>query len=290
MPMLRPDGGTGVSQGSLSQPSRFQTGTPGVNQLNQPPPAGYSNLSSLWNTLLGSTAPAIGNINAQVGNLYGQLGQVSANQGYQSGLLNQSLQNQLAGQGLQQDQLNIQRGVLDRQNNLAPQQNQLQQQLFGNMFSSLDQQQATSQYGYDRSRENLAGSAAARGANNTQGYTNNQNDLTRQLQDQLSSLDLSRSNIGIQQQQYGLNYNEQLAQRQDEAKNLDILSRKMGLDKSEIENRTNQALGQLGLSSTLTSGEIYNSILNAQNGIYDRLAPILGTIYQYTGIRPVSNG
>lgn len=281
MPLGRPDGGSGVSQ----RPGSYIPSPPSPRPAATP--QGYPELQNLWGNLLASTAPAIANQNAMVGNLYGQLGQISANQGYQSGLLNQYNQNAMAGMGLQEEQLGIQREQLGRQNQLAPEQYNLQQQLFGNQFAALGNQREAAQYGYNRNKQDFVGATAAQGASNSGRMTTGLSDLSHQLQQQLGNIGLSESNLGINRQQYELNYGERLAQMKDEGKNLDILSRKLGLDKNEIQNRTSQALAQLGLSSALSAGDIYNSILNAQNGIYDRLAPILGTIYQYTGIRPV---
>lgn len=317
------------------------TGALQTAQPQQPQqPAGYQDLLGLFNSLIPMAGPGIANANAQIGNQQGMLGQLLANQQYQGGLFREQGQNQLANLGLSQEGLQNQRDILSRQQGLLPQQNSLQEQLYGinkqalqanrgqlGQLNTLNQQDLSSAYD-DVTRQfsnakadladqrfNFTGGQAARGAMTTPGTARGFNSLARQdqsLSDQLKSTfgnlerQGKRSDIGYQgalgdigraeqqqdvnRNQYLLNYQEQQKQLEDQGKALDLVSKQHNLSKDEIENRTNQALAQLGLSTVLSSGQIYQSILNAQQGKFDSLTPILGAIYQYIGLRPVANG
>lgn len=321
--------GTGIPYKSAIDPNAQKVNQPLTNQVmgqSQQQPAGYSDLQGLWNSLLPMAGPAIAGADAQIGNSSNMLGQLLAGQQYQGGLIQQQGQTSLAGLGLSQEGLGLQRDILGRQQGLLPQQNALQQQLYGlnsqaNQAnrSQLEQLYSLGKDDLNRSQAdfmsnnrnqvaNFRGQTAAQGATVTpgasQGYTTLANQLQSGLADissqgkrqdigyqgQLGDINRAQQQQDINKQQYGLNYEEQLAQQKDQAKNLDLVAKQHGLSKDEIMNRTDQALAQLGLSGMLTSGQIFSSIISAQNGKFDALTPILGAIYQYIGLRPMSGG
>lgn len=226
----------------------------------------------------------------------------------QQGLLPQqnSLQEQLYG--LAKEGLSANRQQLGQLNSLN-------QQDLSAAFDSTQRNFSNQMADLANQREDFRGAQAARGATTSVGTRQGFDTLNRQqstLSDELRSTfgglrrQGERSDIGYQGQlgdigraerqqdinksQYGLNYQEQLNQLSDQKKNLDLVAKQHGLSKEEIENRTNQALAQLGLSNTLSAGQIYSSLINAQQGKFDAITPILGAIYQYIGLRPVSNG
>lgn len=298
----------------------------GAPAPQQQMPAGYNELTGLFQSLLPGAMPGIISADNKIGNYNSLLGQLFAHQDTQGGLLQQQQSNQLRNVDLQGEGLGLQREILARQRGLMPQQNALQEQLYAlnqsainanrgelNQMFGLGQQdisrargEAAQQYG--NARQDLSGSLAARGAGITPGATTGFNRLSDQLASQLAGLDSqsqknqvgynarlgdigrAEQQQGINRQQYGLNYGEQLKQLEDQEKNLNLLAKSHGISREEIENRTQQALAQLGLSTTLSAGQIYESIINAQNGKFDSLTPILGAIYQYIGLRPVANG
>lgn len=276
-----------MALGSINyDPAQFKKSLGGATSGGSTPttpqqPQGYQQLNTVWNALLSSAAPGIANSNAQVGNLQGQLGQVAANQGYQSGLINQDYNQQLASLGIQQQGLGIQQGALARQSPLLQQQNQLNTQLLDIQGQSLGAAGSSAIYNNTRANQNLTGQTAAQGAINTKGYTQNKADLAQQLSDTMGNIGRGEQQLDINRQQQGLNYGEQQASLQDQQKNLDLTSKQLGINAKDLEIKTNQALAQLGLQTTLSTGDIYNGILNAQRGVTDALSPVIGTIVQY---------
>lgn len=256
----------------------------------------------------------------------GLLQQQGQNQLANLGLSQEALQNQQGILQRQQGLLPQQNALQEQLYGLAKEGLQANRQQLGQL-NSLNQQDLASQYaevGRNHSnsladlanqRRNFTGQLAAQGAMVSPGAQQGYDTLNRQgatLQEQLASAfgGLSRqgqrSDIGYQGQlgdigraerqqdinrsQYGLNYGEQQAQLADQKKNLDLVAKQHGLSKEEIENRTNQALAQLGLTNVLSAGQIYSSLINAQQGKFDAITPILGAIYQYIGLRPVASG
>lgn len=169
-------------------------------------------------------------------------------------------------------------------------------------------------YGNDRAKQNLVSSQAARGASNTPGTALGQQDLAAQLQSSLSGIDrakqgqglareglglskeqlglsrdqlaLQQRGLGIQQQQSDLSYNEQLAQNKDAQKSLDIMKERTGLDEKEINNRTQQALDQLGLSTSLSTLDVYKAMQDTRMGLYNPVSQVFSYLYQLSGLNP----
>lgn len=251
---------------------------------NTQQPAGLNDLQGLWNALLPMAGPALAGADAQIGNSSNMLGQLLAGQQYQGGLLQQQGNNALASLGIGQEGLQLQRDILGRQQGLLPQQNALQQQLYGLNSQAIGANRSQLEQLYNLGRDDLArqhgdvmfnnrnqvqnfrGQTAAQGAMVTPGAQRGYETLAHQLQSSLGDLasqgkrqdinyqgqlgDINRAGEqqNINKQQYGLNYEEQLAQQKDQAKNLDLLAKQHGLSKEEIQNRTDQALAQLGLN------------------------------------------
>lgn len=323
---------------SATQPKPTPLTSQVMAQPQQQQPQGYQELLGLFNSLLPMAGPGIASSNAQIGNFQNTLGNLFAGQEHQGNLLNQQMQNQLAGVNLSGEGLDLQRAILARQQGLAPQQNALQNQLYGlnqeainanrgelgqlNALSNKElglgyQDLAASRSSlmdnYQNQKQNLSGQLASQGAVVSPGASRGYQNLENQLSSSLGSIDRQSQQLGItgerqgigyqsslgnvdrasrqqeiNKKQYDLNYGEEQARLADQSKNLDLVAKQHGLSREDIQNRTDQALAQLGLSTMLTSGDIYTSIINAQNGKFDAITPILGAIYQYIGLRPMA--
>jgi hypothetical protein len=273
-----------VAQAQAASPS-MQAASGATPLGNQP-----DYLQQIWNLLQSALAGGQAQSNAQIGGLNAQLGAILANQGTQSGLINQQQGIDLGRVGLRGDQLGIQQGALNRQTALAPQMEALAQQLFG--VSHADIGAARTQAG-QLNQQQLRGeesSATARGANVTAGHRQNIGDINTQLQNTLGGIGRQEQRLGVSEKEHALSYKEQQAQLADQQKNLDILSKSLGYDKQEIENRTKSALNQLGLSTTLSTNDIYNAIIQAQQGQFSPVSQILPIIYNMTGLAPAGGG
>lgn len=321
MALTLPDGGIkNTNMGKGRSPAPIPTTPTPVQQQQQP--NGYQNLTNFFQTMLPTAMPGIAAADASINNSIGQVGQLAAYGDMQSGLINQQLQTQLSRLGIQQQGQGLDQDILNRQLGLLPKQDALQQQLYGMNNQAINENISNTKAthglnladivaqrndlfrSYENTKQNLTGQAAAQGAINTSGYNRQQGDLATQLQNSLEGLarsgqredigynsDINSLNRSLQQQdinkqQYGLNYAEQQAQLADKQKNLDLVAKSNNLDKDELENRTQQALAQLGLSQAVSTSQIYESIINAQKGKFDALTPILGYLYQYIGVRP----
>lgn len=224
-------------------------------------------------------------------------------QGIQQGALQR--QSQLLPQ--QYDITKQQLGIAGQQLGLQGQGLDIQQQSQAIQGQGLQQQLADLYYGNTRAQQNLIAQKAAAGGGNTAGQTLGLQDLAQQLASSVSGvgraqaqlglqgqqLGLSRQQLGLQQQGLGLqgrsaelNYNEQMAQNKDAQNQLDIMQQKTGLDKKEIENRTQQALDQAGLSANLNKYDIFNAMADAMKGLYNPVQQTFGAIYQMTGLNP----
>lgn len=251
--------------------------SPGVQQVGSQ----LGQMQGLYNQFnTGVLAP----MNAQADYNIGLLGVQQADQNASYGMQQSALQQQLAaGMG----QIGIQQGALGRQQALLPQEADLQKQLFGLnnqgfgiQQQGLDLQTQIANSRADQQKRGAWSSATAAGATNTKGFGQQLTDIGTQLQQQLAGiglseqqLNLSKQREGIQEKQYDLSYSEQVAQLNDTAKRL-------GLESTDLKARINNALGQLGLSQSMSDVQIIQGINDIQNGRYTAIGNVLGQISQ----------
>lgn len=253
-------------------------------------PPGLSTANSLFNLFTAAAAPQQQAIYNKLGADQTQIGLLGANQATQAGYLNQQLQNQLAGLGLQSQEQGIQQGALNRQKELVPQQQALTAQGYDITNQGYDAQRAEAQRQAQLSQQNLTGQAAAQGANNTVGFGRGLANISDSLNYSLGNLARSQQQTGLQQAGTNLGNKEQLAALQDAQKHLDILQQTTGLSKADIENRTQQALNQLGLSTALSTMDIYKAMADAQAGLYNPISQVLSFVTQLSGLNPIATG
>lgn len=278
----------GTTSGSLRD---YPTPTPmpvvGAGVASQPlrdpsPPTGP--LGALWSLIQGVSSPALASARTQVGNYNTQLGALLANQQNQSGLINQQQGIDFARLGIQGDQLEIQQGALNRALGLAPQNEALTQKQFGlnkeDIAASADQ----ARFNAMRQQQGLTSAATARGANVTQGYREDQGAINTQLGFTLGGIGRQGQRLDVSKQQHALDYGEQQAQLRDQQKNLGLVAKGLGLSHQEVETRTQNALNQLGLSTAISTGDIYNAIIQAQTGAFSPITQLLPMISQLSGI------
>lgn len=258
-------------------------GMTGAGKVSAPPDPNDP-LSIIWNLIQSAAGPAVAGSQLTQTNLNDQLGAVLANQTNQSGLINQAGQLDLAKLGIQGEQLGIQRGQLGRAQQRSPLEEALAQRGFGVSQADIDASRQQAQFNAGEQQRGLTSASVARGANVTQGYRDDQSAINKQLGFTMGGLGRQEQRLGIQKEQHALGYGEEQAQLKDASKNLDLVAKGMGIDKQQIENRTQNALNQLGLSTVLSTGDIYGAIIQAQAGQFSPITQLLPMIYGLSGV------
>jgi hypothetical protein len=190
--------------------------------------------------------------------LYGQ------STAYQTGLENQSLQQQLAGYGLQSESLGLQEG-------LTSQQYGLQQQQFGLQGQSLQEQQAQAQTGYQQGLQQLTQGSAASGVLNSGTQRQGETNLSTQLGYTEEQIGNSQAQLGLQQQGAADTNTYQQAQYGVQAKQIDLGS-------ANAQTQAQQAIAQLGLQGQVSTDQVLQQIGALQQGQASTLTGVLPQI------------
>lgn len=217
------------------------------------------------------------------------LNQAQSGFGYGENQAQFDLASQLANQqlGITNEQLGIERGGINRQEQYLPQSEALQKQLLGLsgdelgiqrqqlglQGKGLDITQAQEQAQADIAKRGAWSGATARGATNTSGFKQGLGDINTNLQNQLAQLALSRQGLGLQGQ------------------GLDISGKRLGIEgqQQDISYALQQGsladqLAQLGVqgrqASLAQQGAIGQAGINQANSDIGLLFGDLGSLTQ----------
>lgn len=232
-------------------------------------------LQAMWNMGQIANGPQDQAINNNIASYQQQLGLVGANQQMQTGYINQDAGFGRERIGLNREGLGVQQGALNRAGVLDPRLHQLSLE----EWKQRGEQNIFQREGQDRQ---LSSQATTAGSLQSQGARQGFSDIAKQLE--FGQRDVLRGT-----QRENLSFEERAAQRQDQQKQLDLAAKGLNIDGRELESRTQRALQELGLSSSIKVQEITRAINDLNAGRYNPLQAILGTIYQASGVRPVAN-
>lgn len=243
-----------------------------------------------------------------------------------SQLSNQGYQNQLSdlmanmGFTKQYKQLSDQQqqnalGDITQNRQYTAQENDLQNQ-------SLAANRATTDRNEPIIEKQMKGSEAASGSAASAGYGERFGQLRASYQDQLDSyerqkqqqdLTFSQQNTGFNNQTRDVNLGGQItklqqaqttasqtgqqrdlalgqkgavASQQYQKTTLENVSKSLGIDKKALDQGTQAALDQLGISTMVSKEQIWQAFMDKQAGTYNALAPLLSAVQSVMGITP----
>lgn len=297
-------GGGGLAGRSASRPKSTRSATPGrslqsaggyqgqaLGRREQPGdsygPAGYS-AAAAARTTQGQSGAMTDLINQIIG---AQQGGYNPSSDFQNqiamiqagGAMNTRQAKEQAGYGrerigIQGEQLGMQRDQLQRAMGLSPQYKALDDRNFALGYQDLDAANLAAWRGAEQSQIALKSSAAARGSTVTQGTERGFDTIQKGLQAGLEGIGRDRSRLDISKERAQLGYQEEQARFKDAGKNLDLMSKQLGISSRELETNLNNALQQIGLSTSISAGDIAKSIQAQLAGQYDPLSGITGEL------------
>lgn len=180
--------------------------------------------------------------------------------------------------GIQGEELGMQREQLGRAQSQSPLYQALDQRGFALNEEDLKASETSAWRGAQGQQRGLTSSATARGAMQTEGTRQGFDTIQKGLQSQLEGIGRDRSRLDISKERNKLGYQEEQARLKDSSKNLDLMSKQMGISSRELESNLSNALQQIGLSTSISAGDIARSIQNQLAGQYDPLSGITGQL------------
>lgn len=222
-------------------------------------------------------------IDSQVARYNSDLGLVGQQYGMQKGYLEQDLANQLAGIGLDRSNIGIQQGALERQGPLINHLQEASQRGNNLTWQDLKDRIEHARYTAWRQRMNFSGDQAAKGAFSSQGTRGLFDDNAANLNLLEAETARNSTRLALDDHTKALGFNEQRAKLADDKAILGNMSKRLGLSENELKIRTQQALAQLGLSTTISTTDILRAMEDLQNGRYNVLAPVATQVAQGLG-------
>ena len=222
--------------------------------------------------ILGAEAPSIAEYGqsfnaaeAGIGDLPASMNLQGAELQQSSGLQGEQIQNQMAGNTLQQQNVAEQLGITNQQYGL-------QQQLAG-----IEQGQLTYNQGIAQSQAQVQG--AATGTLGTQGYQQKQGQIGEQYQVSSAELANQVAGEGLTNKGQNLAAGNQTAQLQNTAAGL-------GISVQQLQAQLAQGMTQIGIQGQQTQDQLFQQAAQAQAGEGQGLGAIFSNIGALTGLGP----
>lgn len=227
----------------------------GIGSQPMPTPEQQSMQQGL-NLAYGLGAPQLASLNQQYGTLQGQLGTTQA--GYD--LARQAAQSdaaaQLAKTNLGPEYDAVTRAAIQRQLAGLGVDDNLAFQMLGNQFKGLDLQRTQAWQGAGRAQTAAKTDATARGSIGSVGFNKKMTGIQQDLANQLSGIDINRTQDTLQAQQAQNDRREAAAKLKDQNAMLDIKAKEYGLDRNQIKANLQQGLAKLGIDNMATVNQI----------------------------------
>ena len=235
-------------------------------------PSAALTTNPLVQALVQEEAPSIAQYGQQFGAAEAGIASLGQSQAYQDLLLQQStglqgaqLQNQLAGNQLQSQNIAEQLGI-------AGEQYGLQKQLAG-----IQQGQLT--YNEQLAQSQAQSQGAISGTLNTGGYAQKQGQIGEQYQVSSAELANQLAGQGVSYQGQQLSSANQQAQLQNAAKGL-------GISQEQLQNQLSAGLAQIGVQTGQTGDQLFAQAAQAQAGQAQGLGALISNIAATTGLGP----
>lgn len=266
-------GGSSSRTGAERTAGRYGGGAP-ARQIQSGAYDMQNQLQSFWDMGRAANAPADTAINNNINSYMQQLGLLKANQQTETGNINQDNSYGLERLGISREGLGIQQGALARQNLISPEQHRL-------AMEALAQREQEAWHGAQGQQRQLSSQATTSGNLQSQGAREGFGNIQQQLEFGLKDIGRSREGENLQ-------FNERQAGLADQKKSLDLAAKGLDIDGRELATRTQRALQQLGLQTSLSVQDVTRAINDLNAGRYNPLQAMLGTIYQASGVKPVA--
>ncbi len=262
-------------------------------------------MTAMFNELFGGLmGPSQGQQQMQNGIDLGQLANIGATDALGQQMLNQNFGNQQQLLGLQGSDLAIQQGglarqegALGRQQSLLPQLEAITQQGFGTQQKGIDLSQWLATFNAGNQRTAQLGSAAASGATNTPGNTQQLKNIQDMLGYQRREIGLQQEGLGQTEKREGLSYGEQQAQLKDQQgaladqqKTLGNQAKRLGISQNQLNQQLSNGLAQLGLDKQVSLGQLAQAISDRQAGNFNQLGSVLDQVAQAAGLPALGVG